>query len=146
MWATSTVEEAMTDDRLTHELRELPRLSPSSGFAARVDARIARARRARTRRMGWSLAAVTGALAVVLGVVASRPPGASVPKGASEEISELRADLQNLRAELAELHAREREGMPVVYLGGTERLDLVLDVARIPIRDASFRLGGKEQP
>jgi hypothetical protein len=121
----------MEDHRLGDLLRELPREQARPGFTARVLHRLD-AGPAWRWLISWRVPrlALATALTVVLVITAGLL------------IQERRAALANARAEraLAEIraeHARlEREVQdlsqpPVIYLGGNENVDLVLDLGKV---------------
>ena len=117
----------MEDHRLTELLRELSREQARPGFTARVLERLDAAPRKAPR---WSfrltLATAAATLAVVAisaGVLNREPRGAGQ---ARQALQELRAEHGRLEQELREISAP-----PVVYLGGDENVDLVLDLTKV---------------
>jgi hypothetical protein len=117
----------MEDHRLGDLLRELPRERARPGFTARVLNRL----ESPERRPAIPRLAMAGALAAFLAV------GASVLVDARREAVETaqaRQALRQIRAEHMRL-AREvhdlSEQPPVVYLGGNEKVDLVLDLGKV---------------
>lgn len=136
----------MRDERLTQALRELPPERASPGFTSRVLARLdepeAHPREMRLSRL--SLAAVAAAallVAVALGARHDRLPGSGGDAAEARALlEEIRAEHERLERELSELEAAS-SGAPVLYLGGDESVDLVLDVGRVPERPA-----GRVQP
>lgn len=120
------------DDSLSRLLRRLPRHRADDAFVGRVLDRldeapshhpVARRWAARPSRLvplaaGLALAVVVAALWV-----------ASLGQGSLEpaEIDRLAAERSEIEAELEALR-READDTPVIYLGGDERVDLVLDL------------------
>lgn len=133
------------DGRLGEALRSLPGHRPPDGFTDRVMDRLAEAegapRRPRAVRPTFyraAAAALVGA-AILAGFGADRllteadPTPESLPRQASregleDERARLEAELAELRRMAAELNA---ESVPVLYLGGDEDVDLVLDLGRL---------------
>jgi hypothetical protein len=118
----------MEDHRLGDLLRELPRETARPGFTARVLRRIEEPGRRFSSRL-----ALAGALALTVTVAA----GVRV-ETRRDAIETARAQqalqvLQDIRAEHGRLEREVRElSQPsVVYLGGNENVDLVLDLGRI---------------
>lgn len=141
----------MTDPRetdrlppgLVRALRDLPRERAAPGFTRRVlagiDRRPASALRtaldpggARSHRLRLAAAsAVTalvlaGAVALALTLSTPRRERASEPERAVR-LRTLAAERDRLADELAEIRRLSREPLPVVYLGGDESVDLVVD-------------------
>jgi hypothetical protein len=113
-------------DRL---LAELPRVGASPSFRERVLAAIDRPPVWRRRRR-LGLAVSTAAVAVLAVVLWLVPRPRESPPAA--ELEALRAEHRELVDELAALRASLRDSeAPVLYLGGTEELDLVLDLRPI---------------
>jgi cell division protein FtsB len=117
----------MEDHRLGDLLRELPRERARPGFTARVMNRL----ESPERRPMVPRLAMAGALAAFLAV------GASVLVDARREAVETaqaRQALRQIRAEhmrlAREVHDLSAES-PVVYLGGNEKVDLVLDLGKV---------------
>jgi hypothetical protein len=118
----------MTDDPLRDALRALPAPPPRPGFTARVLARLdaASAARRQARVARWSAAAAAALLAAGLGAwTVEREQAAR-----RAELAALQRDAARLEAELEALEAASREEAPMLYLGGTEEVDLVLDLRR----------------
>ena len=122
----------MNDQRLRSALRELPAAAPRPGFTTRVLARLERPPR---RRQGRPLPAwVTAAAAVTL--LAGGLWGAAAGRQAVQQ-QRRRAALQQesaaLAHELAALRAEAAKPEPMLYLGGTEQVDVVLDLSSLPV-------------
>jgi len=117
----------MEDHRLGDLLRELPREHARPGFTARVLNRL----ESPGRRPAVPRLALAGALGLFLAV------GASVLVDAHREaveaaqarqaLQQIRAEHTRLAQEVHDLSARP----PVVYLGGNEKVDLVLDLGKV---------------
>lgn len=116
----------MEDHRLGDLLRELPREHARPGFTARVLNRL----ESPARRPAIPRLALAGALGLFLAA------GASVLVDAHREAVETaqaRQALRQIRAEHMRLAQEVRdlsEPPPVVYLGGNEKVDLVLDLGK----------------
>ena len=130
------------DADLRAALRGLPAATPGPMFTARVLARLDRSERpTRLRRRSipaWLTAAAT--MAVIVGGVW----GAAVGRQAWQQEKRraaLRAESAALARELAELHEQVAAPAPVLYLGGNEQVDVVLDVSSLPIAAAAPRAG-----
>jgi hypothetical protein len=150
----------MNDRELRHALRDLPRHRASDGFTRRTLARIEEgpahgAADGPRRPMTWTLgraAAAAALLGTAIGLL-TLVPGPDQRSGGEGRTADHRAALRELRAErdrLAdELDELKRQlgtaapaagsaarpeptaGDPVLYLGGDDRIDLVLDLGRL---------------
>ena len=138
-----------TDRELDRLLAELPREPASSGFSRRVLASLDAPARPYGRRVRLLAAAATAAaLAVGIWLVprsAPEPPAAET-LALEEEHRRLMQELETLKASL-----RQSQPPPVLYLGGDERLDLVLDLGpvwqaepSVDVRPAAY--GRAERP
>jgi hypothetical protein len=119
----------VNDDPVLRALADLPRLEASPGFTTRVVARAAApapaAGRARVLRLATAAALV---LAVIL---AAGLPAWRQARLRGEQRARVEALQQERRALERELQALRRlaaEHSSVVYLGGDESVDLVLDL------------------
>jgi hypothetical protein len=126
----------MNDPELDDLVRGLPPVTASPGFEARVARRLAEPYRPRTTRRALVAA---GALAVLAAVVI-----VPVVRSRHEEHrrAELRAEVMALRQAVAELRA----GVPPepVYVGGDDRVDIVIDPRALAqagkaVRPAAYR-------
>jgi hypothetical protein len=123
-------------DRITDLLRELPRERARPGFTARVLERLdSRGARAARPAFEWRPAAVLAALALAVAI----PLGIRLERHERHERESARVDeaqriLQELRAEHGRLEQELQDiSEPrVLYLGGDEEVDLVLDLSRVP--------------
>ncbi|MFP5285926.1 MAG: hypothetical protein ACLGI9_09340 [Thermoanaerobaculia bacterium] len=114
-------------------MRELPRERARNGFTARVlerlDAREAGRPVLRWRPVATFAAAALAAMAIPAGILMDRAADRERLRTA-----EARQILEEIRAEHGRLE-RELEEMsepPVLYLGGDENVDFVLDLRRVP--------------
>jgi hypothetical protein len=115
----------MEDHRLGDLLRELPRESARPGFTTRVLNRL----EAPERRRSMPRLALAGALAVLTvtaGVLVDARRDALEAVRAQQALQEIRAEHGRLEREIREL---SRPSM--VYLGGNENVDLVLDLGKV---------------
>ncbi len=118
-------------------LRELPAATPGPAFTASVLARLDPPPRWCPRRRpvpAWVAAAAT--VAVLLGGLW----GAAVGRQAwrqQQRRAALREESAALARELAELHEEATKPPPVLYLGGNEQLDVVLDLSALPMAAAA---------
>jgi hypothetical protein len=121
----------MEDHSVGPLLRELPRERAREGFTARVLARLDAPSAARPwRQLVFASAAVvalSGAVASVgiLQVHAGRQEALRTAE-ARKVLRELRSEHDSLKQELQTLSQP-----PVVYLGGDEEVDLVVDLSRV---------------
>lgn len=124
----------MEDHRLGDLLRELPREQACPGFTARVLENLdlpgplpERARPRRTFRLALAGAAAAALLtAVSFGVLMDRRAESIEAARARQALQEIRAEHGRLAQELEELSQP-----PVVYIGGNEDVDLVLDLGKV---------------
>lgn len=119
----------MEDHNLGNLLRELPRERAREGFTARLMARLdAPAPKPwRQPRLVFATAALAAVLASagILQVHAGRQEALRTAE-ARRMLQELRSEHESLKQELQSLSEP-----PVVYLGGDEEVDLVVDLSRI---------------
>jgi hypothetical protein len=146
----------MKDERLSESLRALPRVAARPDFTRTVleslDASPA-PRRGFTGR--WVLAAATCAgLAVGAGALwqYQRSTGSDLRhREAAATLAEIRAEHARLRQELDRLSATALPAENgVVYLGGDENVDFVVDLDRVPtapggVTAASYRTGRSDR-
>lgn len=116
------------DARLEKALRELPRIRASAQFASRTVARLGRrrlpARRAAT--LAWTAAAV--ALLAAISLFLGRPSPPPEDAAYAQRVEALRREQERLRRDLSALRSMTAEQVPVLFLAGDERLDLVLNL------------------
>lgn len=116
------------DSRLDALLAALPRVRAAPSFGAEVARRIARRRERSARARRLALAAGT---ALALGLAAWAWTVDSERRAAHRELLALRAEVAALRGELADLERLRSAARPIVHLGSTDRVDLVLDLERL---------------
>jgi hypothetical protein len=123
----------MEDHNLEQMLRELPRERAREGFTPRVLARLD----ARPEAAGWRRPRLVFAAAALVAVIAAAGVFQvfQYQAGRAEEIrrAEARRLLHELRSEHDDLR-QEFESLsapPVVYVGGNEQVDLVVDLSRV---------------
>lgn len=125
----------MEDHRLGDLLRELPREQARPGFTARVLERLDSGERiARPRRPFRLALAGAAAMAIVTAIVTAMGAGVLRDQRAeSIQAAEARRLLQEIRAEHGRLEQeiQELSQPPVVYIGGNEDVDLVLDLGKV---------------
>jgi hypothetical protein len=120
----------MEDHRLGDLLRELPREPARPGFTARVLRRLDAAperRPAPGRVPRLALAAALAVLAIAAGWLADARREALAKARAARALAEIRAEHARLEREVQELS----QPPAVVYLGGNEDVDLVLDLGKV---------------
>lgn len=108
-------------------LAALPRERAGSAFTGQVLARLDRPRWRRHRRVLALVAATATALLLATGALElwqQRERRAEL----AEQITALRRDHARLSVELRRLRARMSAEQPVLYLGGDDRVDYVLDL------------------
>lgn len=125
----------MEDHNLGRLLRELPRETARPGFTQRVLARLDEPAKNAASSTGWRLRLAVAAMALL--VVAGAGVVRHEQSREAARAAEARRLLREIRAEHdrieQELHSLDEP--PVIYLGGDERLDLVMDLDRIPAED-----------
>lgn len=123
----------MEDQHLDRLLRELPREQVRPGFKARVLARLDAAPPQRARWQPRLAAALTAALTITLGVAGwagwehREAERAARITQARQALQELRTEHERIRREVEALP----DAPPVLYLGGDEEMDLVLDLGQV---------------
>jgi cell division protein FtsB len=118
----------MEDHRLGDLLRELPREQARPGFTARVLHRLDAPRRRRLSlipRLALATA-LTFVLIVTAGLLVDARRDALANARAERALAEIRAEHARLEREVQDLSQP-----PVVYLGGNEDVDLVLDLGKV---------------
>lgn len=119
----------MEDHRLGDLLRELPREQPRPGFTARVLHRLDAAPERRSIPIPrLALATVlTLVLMITAGVLINARRDALANARAERALAEIRAEHTRLEREVQDLS----QPPSVVYLGGNEDVDLVLDLGKV---------------
>lgn len=134
----------MEDQQLGRLLRDLPEETARPGFTARVLAKLDEPesrRHRRTTAAWWPRMAVAGipaallVAAVSIGLLGGRPEPLSPARAAEARqlLDELRAEQQRLEQDFETL--RETDGGAVIYLGGNEEIDLVVNTINLPEGD-----------
>jgi type II secretory pathway component PulM len=118
----------MEDHRLGDLLRELPREPARPGFTARLLQRLNRLEAPERRRSlpRLAMAGALATLAITAGVLVDARRDAREAIQARQALQEIRAEHGRLQREIQELSQP-----PVMYLGGNENVDLVLDLGQV---------------
>jgi hypothetical protein len=116
----------MEDHRLGDLLRELPREQARPGFTARILHRLDAPKRQRSIPRLALATALTLVLAITVGVLVDARRDALANARAERTLAEIRAEHARLEREVQDLSQP-----PVVYLGGNEDVDLVLDLGKV---------------
>lgn len=135
----------MEDHDVGRLLRELPRESARPGFTQRVLARLEEPAQSAAvpgwrEGRGWRLRlAMAATSAAALLVVVSAGAVRHEQSREAERTAEARRLLQEIRAEhdRIEQELRALSEPPVVYVGGDEEVDLVVDLDRVPAEDGA---------
>jgi hypothetical protein len=134
-----TTPENDLSDPVFEALRALPPVAASPEFRARVLARVAAGARVETvdAVVGWSRgwALFAASLVAVSAVTAWQWERRERRREWLDQVQAIRQETQSLGAELSDLRAAERA--PVVYLGGDESVDLILDLEQLQQARAS---------
>ncbi|HEY2291980.1 MAG TPA: hypothetical protein VGM86_14870 [Thermoanaerobaculia bacterium] len=117
----------MEDHRLGDLLRELPREQARPGFTARVLHRLDAPERRRSIPRLALATVLAVALAVTAGLLIDARRNALESSRAEQALAEIRAEHARLEREVRELSDQPS----VVYLGGNEDVDLVLDLGKV---------------
>lgn len=117
----------MNDRDLRELLNSLPTTGARPGFSSRVMASL----KSRPKRhlASWRWVAAAAVLVLLLVGVTWRVATVQGEESLAAEVEALRAESARLHAELVALRRRVADP-PVVYLGGTEDVDYVIDLAR----------------
>ncbi len=120
-----------TPDPLDELLQGLPRVQASEGFTGRVLAGLERRPRRATRSgaVGWAAAAALLLVALIVGGL--RVEQQQTAGERASRAAELRSEHESLQRDLARLKSQAEQERPVVYLGGTDQIDLVLDLTSV---------------
>lgn len=134
----------MEDHSVGRLLRELPRETARPGFTQRVLARLDEPAKSAALSMGWRFRLAVAGVALL--VVVSAGVIRHEQSRETAQAAEARRRLQEIRAEhdRIEQELRALSEPPVIYVGGDERLDLVVDLDRVPAEDgpapATYRI------
>jgi hypothetical protein len=134
----------MSDPELRQVLRSLPREAASEGFTEEVLARAARlpvpgAAAGEPGRVvsfprrlpGWPGWLMAAAALLIFGLGMREWQHRRDVEESMRRIAELRGQYQELASELESLRREAASARPVVYVGGTEQVDLVVDLAKL---------------
>jgi cytochrome c-type biogenesis protein CcmH/NrfG len=128
----------MEDHSVGRLLRELPRETARPGFTQRVLNRLDEPAEAAPLRAGWRPRLAMAAMAVIVATLAISAGVARYEQSReAERTAEARRLLQEIRAEhdRIEQELRALSEPPVVYVGGDEEVDLVVDLNKVPAED-----------
>ena len=115
--------------RLDEVLAALPRERASDDFTEGVLARVAEARRPARRAPILALAA---SLLLAVGLFGAHSwQERREARAAAERVAAMEVEALLIQAELDALREQARQAYPVVYLGGDDDVDVVLDLARL---------------
>lgn len=117
-------------DPIVEALRGMPRVAASPGFTVRVLARAAASIESEVGvgwTRGWALFAAS--LVVVSAVTAWQWERRERRQEWLGQVEAIRQESRSLGAELSDLRAAEQA--PVVYLGGDDSVDLILDLEQL---------------
>ncbi len=117
----------MNDNDVRELLRGLPRARASSDFTSRVLARVEQP----GRRPVWIAAAAAAAAVLLVVGAAWRVEQTRRHDARRAEVAALRSEADQLADELKQLRAQEQASSPVLYLGGDDQVDVVLDLRRL---------------
>ncbi len=123
---------SLDDRELRRLLRGLPTVAPRAEFRERVE-------RAATNRTvtparhprSWSWLAAAALALMLVGAASWRWSEVQQDREQQAEIEALRQESDRLAREIHRLR-QSADAAPVVYLGGTEDVDYVIDLARLP--------------
>ena len=119
------------DDLLLAALREIPRETASDGFTSSVLARIDEPESPGASFLPLKLLA-SAAVTLILFAIISMAVDRRLERRKAAEIAfqaeQLRREHLRLLTDVAELRVRAVEAAPILYLGSSEELDLVLDL------------------
>ena len=128
----------MNDNRLSQMLQSLPREKAGADFTARVRRRLETRTASLFPPARWPvLAAAAAAVVLALGLGWREWRQDQAQQATVARLEPLLEETQALEEELLTLRRLTAAARPVVYLGGTEEVDLVLDLARLHQRRVS---------
>ena len=119
----------MTDEELRRLLKTVESSRARPGFAQRVLLSLEKPGRRAVSLASWRWAVAAVLTLSVIGVTGWRAAEFQENQEHLAEVESLRQESDRLAAELATLRTRAAQA-PVVYLGGTEDVDYVIDFAR----------------
>ena len=122
----------MDDQQLREVLRSIPRQPAPEGFTRQTVGRLGDGRP--VRRSWRRLALVAAACAALIGL--GVPVGLELHRQAKQErvrdeLERLRDDHQQLKKQLAALRASQSQQPELLYLGGTDSADYVVDLRQL---------------
>ena len=124
-------------DELFQELRESGSTGATPQFTQAVMSRLATRRMTRRRRQLVSALVTTAVLILAAGVLFDYMPRTeSAVVDLRNETRRLRQEYSELERDLESLRASARETAPVLYLGGDDEVDLVLDLVPFILQPA----------
>lgn len=121
-----------SEKQLQRALQNLQGVQASPGFTDRVLEGLMRRTARRRLRNGLTISAATATVLVLIvsAIVVNQSTGTTREELALEA-RVLREEHARLRSDLENLSASARAAAPVLYLGGDDEFDLVLDLASI---------------
>ncbi|MEM1201864.1 MAG: hypothetical protein AAGN66_01395 [Acidobacteriota bacterium] len=131
------------DRRLDAALGALPRERAAADFTARVQGRLEPPSSSARR---WYLAAAAAVLLLAATFGVREWQHRRQIDAAVQRLADLRAEYHLIAAELDSLRQKAERAQPVVYLGGDENVELVVDLARLArARQRHLRSAGSEE-
>ncbi len=137
------MDDQAMNDHLSRALRSLPRVRSRPGFTDRVLRRLDEAERRTTSIRAWrrtAAAAVGAACLLALAAGARQWWFHQQQQLGFARLATMESERQALLVELESLQHQMADARPFVYLGGSNDIDLVLDLDRL--RRSEFRLPG----
>lgn len=119
--------DTLADEQLDALLADLPREDVPAAFATGVTQRIDARRRRAARRRTWAAAAVVAAL----GTSTWLTHDLRTRRMSAAQEAAIRLELRQLGAQLERLEQQRARARPVVFLGATEEVDIVVDLYRL---------------
>ena len=140
----------MDEERITRLLGSLPREQASPHFTAAVLRRIEAGAAPPRPLRRWAVAACAAVLLAAAGFGVHQWSEERLRDRQRQEalarLEVLEAEKRALEAEIARLQRQARDAQPVVYLGSTPNLDMVLDFSRLARRRAQTPGGQVRAP
>lgn len=125
----------MNDEQLNELLKRLPRRDSSSGFTGRLLARLDETRN-RPVLFPWAAAAALISMVTVAGLTGHYFIDKEQQR---QKIEAFRAEQQEIVLELQELKRLAEESNPVIYLGGNEDVEYVIDLRAVEFNPGQIR-------
>lgn len=121
-----------SEEQLQRALQNLQGVQASPGFTDRVLEGLTRRKARRRLRNGLAISAATATVLVLMAsVIVINQSTGTTREELALEARVLREEHAQLRSDLEDLSASARDAAPVLYLGGDDDFDLVLDLASI---------------